>query len=46
MTAAWFKDVHVLRESTRDSGRVDGRFRRVTRGCPDSNWMVYVGGEV
>ena len=43
---AGFKDVHVLRESTRDSGRGDGRFRRVTRGSPDSNWVAYVVDEV
>ena len=46
MTDAWFKDVHVLRESTRDSGRGDGCFRHVTRGCPDSNQVVYVAGQV
>ena len=41
-----FKDVHVLRKSTRDSGRGDGRFRRVTRGSPDSNWVACVVGKV
>lgn len=46
MIDAGFKDVHVLRDGTRDSGRGDGCFGHVTRGSPDSNWVTYVVDEV